>query len=386
MDRLHVFVDEYGDTHLDVAKEGVSSVYIVAAVCIRAIDLANARSAAESIRKRHFQTGEMKSSSIADNDGRRLRLLRDLSKLPGFVVAYCARKREISPQTGLAYKKSFIKFFAKRLYDRVILCADEFNIVIDEHGTPDFQTELKTHFDNSYRSDLFAKTDFSFCDSEHDSLLQVADVFAGSLARIYDAKKLSTRAEEIKMVLRENVATTAWPRSREETFLPLSEHTSESDERIRRYCLKRAEVQLQAMDRSTDDPDGRARATFLDTLITHHTWGDPGTFLSTHMLKREIAATLGEPISDHRFRSGIVAKLRDAGVIISSCSKGYRLPSTASDVREFANFANSLIPPMVARIEKARKGIREATQGDVDILDNPNLGQLKAIVESAAWD
>ncbi|MGY3266780.1 hypothetical protein ACVWZN_002853 [Lysobacter sp. HA35] len=47
MDRLHVFVDEYGDTHLDVAKEGVSSVYIVAAVCVRAANLADARLAAE---------------------------------------------------------------------------------------------------------------------------------------------------------------------------------------------------------------------------------------------------------------------------------------------------------------------------------------------------
>lgn len=386
MDRLHVFVDEYGDTHLDVAKEGVSSVYIVAAVCVRAIDLANARSVAESIRKRHFQTGEMKSSSIADNDGRRLHLLRDLSKLPAFVVAYCARKAEIDSQTGLAYKKSFIKFFAKRLYDRVLLCADEFDIVIDEHGTPEFQVELKTHFASRYRTDLFARTDFSFSDSKHETLLQVADVYAGSLARIYDAKKLSERAEELRTVLRDSVAITAWPRSREETFPPLSEHINGSDERIRRYCLKRAEAQLQTIGISTDDPEDRARATFLDTLITHHTWGDPGTFLSTHMLKREIAATLGEPISDHRFRSGIVAKLRDAGVIISSCSKGYRLPSTASDMREFASFANSLIPPMVARIEKARKGIREATQGDVDILDSPNLGQLKSIVESAAWD
>ncbi|MGY3266779.1 hypothetical protein ACVWZN_002852 [Lysobacter sp. HA35] len=327
----------------------------------------------------------MKSSSVADHDDRRLRLVHELSKLPVFVAAYCAKKGDIDRRTGLAYKKSFIKFFAKRLYDRIVVCADDFNIIIDEHGTAEFQAELQAHFEKSYRADLFAKAKFSFGDSRHDVLLQAADFYAGSLARIYDAKKLSARSDELRNALRDPVAITVWPRSREETFMPLGEHTSESDERIRRYCLKRAESHLQSLVQFPDHPDARAQATFLDTLIAHHTWADSGTFLSTQALKREVAMTLGEPISDHRFRSAIVAKLRDADVIISSCSKGYRLPTSASDVREFANFANSIIPPMVACVERARKGIREATQGDVDILDDTNLSQLRSIVESAVW-
>ena len=40
MQRLHVFVDEYGDAHLDVSKPGVSSTYIVAALCVRESALA----------------------------------------------------------------------------------------------------------------------------------------------------------------------------------------------------------------------------------------------------------------------------------------------------------------------------------------------------------
>jgi hypothetical protein len=384
MDLLHVFVDEYGDAHLDTSKTGVSSAYIIAAVCVRAANLDEARLAAEAIRKRHFQSGEMKSSVVAGNDGRRLHILRDLSNIPGFVISYCARKGGIDSSSGLAYKKSFIKFFAKRLYDRIILCADEFRILIDEHGTPEFQTELRTHFEKTYRPDLFARATFSFGDSKTDVLLQTADFYAGTLARIYDEKKLSDRAEELRGVLRDSVATTVWPRSREGAFIPLEEHVSANDERIRRHCVKRAEAYLLSLGQQPDDPDDRARATFVDTLIAHHTWGDPGTFLPTHMLKREIAATLGEPISDHRFRSAIVAKVRDADVVISSCSKGYRLPSSASDVREFAHFANSIIPAMVARVEKARRGIREATQGDVDILGDANLSELRAIVDTVA--
>ena len=382
MDLLHVFVDEYGDPHLDTRKEGVSGAYIIAAVCVRAADLSEARSAAEAIRRRDFQTGEMKSSVVGGNDGRRLKILHNLSGLRAFVISFCAMKGGIPPSTGLEYKKSFMKFFAKRLYDRILLCADEFRVLIDEHGTPEFQNELKVHFEKAYSHDLFPRGGFSFANSKDEVLLQVADFYAGSLARVYDEKRRSVRSDEIKGALRSSTSTTLWPHHREDFLVPIAEHLSEHDERIRRHCVKRAEAYLTALGARPDDPDDRARVVFVETLIAHHTWGEPGAFLPTQVLKREIAAALGEPISDHRFRSAIVAKVRDADVVISSCSRGYRLPSSATDVREFANFANSIIPPMVARVERARRGIREATLGEVDILDNPNLRELSAIVDA----
>lgn len=121
---------------------------------------------------------------------------------------------------------------------------------------------------------------------------------------------------------------------------------------------------------------------FLDALVAHHTLDASGEYLSTKALKREISSQLGESITDHRFRSAVVAKLRDADVIISSCNRGYRLPTCVDDVVEFASFANSLIPPMVVRIGRARRGIREATFGRVDMLADPKLIQLKTIAES----
>lgn len=382
MQRLHVFVDEYGDPNLDLSKEGVSSAYIVAAVCIKEIDLEDAATLANDIRARHFQQGEMKSSSVGANDGRRIALLRDLSRLPGFVISYCARKQAIPPGTGLDFKKSFMKFFAKRLYDRVIRCGEDFRVLMDAHGYAAFQEELQRHFDRAYRRDLFAKPTFSSADSKEHALLQVADLYAGSLARIYDAKKLSERRNELREVLRNDVSITLWPEGRVETLPPLEAHLDENDELIRRYCARRAEAHLAKIDSFSPDANERGQAAFLDALISHHTLGEPGSFLSTQALRHEVSSAVGEPISAHRLRSAIVAKLRDADVIISSCPKGYRLPASAADMREFAIFANSIVPPMVARLGRAQRGIREATFGNVDIFDEAPLEQLRLIVES----
>lgn len=324
----------------------------------------------------------MKSSSIGAKDGRRLHIVRDLSKLDAFVIAFCAKKAEIDKGTGLEFKKSFIKFFASALYRRVTRCSDDLSVVMDEHGGGQFQGELKAYLDKKHGQDLFSAVRFGFADSKDNVLLQVADVFAGSLARIYDENKRSERSNELREALRDRVSVTLWPSGREISSLPDAEYANEDDERIRQYCVRRAEEYLASAERRPDDRDEVARVIFLDALLAHHTLGDPGSFLSTPVLKREISGRLGEQISDHRFRSGVVAKLRDADVIISSCAKGYRIPSSVRDVLEFASFANSQIPPMVSRIGRARKGIKEATLGRVDILADADLGQLLSIVES----
>ncbi|MDQ3287941.1 MAG: DUF3800 domain-containing protein [Pseudomonadota bacterium] len=383
MDRLHVFVDEFGDPNLNVRNSGVSATYIVAALCVRDKALKTVVNQAESIRLKHFQAGEMKSSSVGTNDGRRLHIIRDLAKLDAFVIAFCAHKTQIRTGTGLEFKRSFIKFFARALYDRVTRCADDIRVTIDEHGSEQFRTELKSYLSSKYCPDLFSTVDFNFDNSKNNVLLQAADVFAGTLARVHDEKKRSERSAEIHAALRDGVSITLWPSGREENFLATAEHVSEDDEDIRRYCVKRAEDYLISAARAAEDRDEVARSIFLDALLAHHSLGEPGSFLSTPVLKREMSLQLGEPIADHRIRSAIVAKLRDAGVIISSCSKGYRIPSSASDVREFASFSNSIIPPMVARLGRARNGIKEATLGRVDILSGVELGPLKSIVESA---
>ncbi|TWI01830.1 uncharacterized protein DUF3800 [Luteimonas cucumeris] len=385
MERLHVFVDEYGDSHLDVSKPGVSSTYIVVALCVRDRALKHVMVQAEEIRKTFFQSGEMKSSSIGAKQGRRLHVMRALSKLDVFIIAYCARKTELDSCSGLSFKKSFVKFFASALYERVTRCGDDIHIVHDEHGSEQFQEELKAYLERKYARDLFSSTKFISKKSEENVLIQAADLFAGSLARIYDPIKSVQDNGELRAALGNSVSVTLWPSGKEVTSLPIGEHAREDDEVIRRYCVKRAQSYLEAYGQKDSDRDEMSRVIFLDALLAHHTLGEPGSFLSTRTLKREISSHLGEPVSDHRFRSVIVAKLRDADVIISSCAKGYRIPSSSEDLREFSAFSNSIIPPMVARLARARKGIREATLGRIDILADAELIELQKIADAVVY-
>lgn len=84
----------------------------------------------------------------------------------------------------------------------------------------------------------------------------------------------------------------------------------------------------------------------------------------------------------HYFRSKVVAKLRDKGILISSSNKGYKLPSSSKDLYEFVNHSNSYIQPMIERLIKCRNRIKLATKNELDILDHEEFKYLNVIKEN----
>ena len=83
MDRTYAFVDESGNSDLETSKGGSSDLFIVYSVLVAEKDLGAAYAQAEALRKRHFQTGEIKSSNLKPKDSdRRARILNELAELP----------------------------------------------------------------------------------------------------------------------------------------------------------------------------------------------------------------------------------------------------------------------------------------------------------------
>ena len=84
MENVYAFTDEYGAFGWDIDNPSVSTHFIITAIIVKESDLDDFTMKADALRKKHFQTGEIKSSKIGKDHSRRLRILADLQDIPIF--------------------------------------------------------------------------------------------------------------------------------------------------------------------------------------------------------------------------------------------------------------------------------------------------------------
>jgi hypothetical protein len=379
--RVSVFVDESGDTTLDLegSKKGCSKMFVVAAVVIKPGDLDSARAQAEAVRKRFFQTGEMKSSKL--KGGRRTQVLKEVAKLPFTSVVLAADKARLTRPGGLQYKKSFFKNLNNRLYRQVYLAFPEVDVVADEHGDKTFMVGFKRYLHRKQQLELFTQRTFDFRPSHEEPLIQVADLLAGSLRKQLEECTRAADGSDPLQLLRPKIATLlVWPPGPYPLgYLPNSVGWSLEDQLVYEHCVRLAHLFLQRAER---DPEANLLKGVLEYLLFHVELAAPERFVPTGELRRLLRQHFGTQLSEQQFRAKVIAKLRDADVIVASGPKGYKIPATVSDLRQYVELADRVIRPMLARLETARSSLKLGTHGALDILDGPELRPLRELLDT----
>ena len=96
MERIYAFTDESGAFGWDLENENVSTHFLITAILVEESDLYSLKTSVEAIRKKYFQTGEMKSSHVGKNHKRRIRILADLLPLPFSVFTVIIDKTKLA--------------------------------------------------------------------------------------------------------------------------------------------------------------------------------------------------------------------------------------------------------------------------------------------------
>ena len=78
--RKYAFIDEFGAFGYDFGNLGCTSHFLISAVIVDESNLSFVSERVESIRKRYFQQGEMKSSKIGKKHKRRISILNELKQ------------------------------------------------------------------------------------------------------------------------------------------------------------------------------------------------------------------------------------------------------------------------------------------------------------------
>lgn len=136
--KKYAFIDEFGAFGYDFDNLGCTTHFLICAVIVDESNLSFVAESVETIRKKYFQQGEIKSSKIGRNHKRRVSILAELKQLPFHIFAFVCDKRKIYENSGLRYKTSFYKFLNNIVHQELRISYSNLTITADEVGGNDY--------------------------------------------------------------------------------------------------------------------------------------------------------------------------------------------------------------------------------------------------------
>lgn len=389
MEKIYAFTDEYGGFGWNFSKEGVSTHFIITAIIVEEQNVDNLKLSMETIRQKHnFQKSEMKSSKIGKNHKRRLSIIQDLKELPFSIFSVVVDKRECERMPGLRYKKSFYKFMNNILHKELRRAFSNLVIVADEIGGSDYMKSFSSYvYARQELPNLLGETEFSFCASQNDILIQLADFISGTLAFAYDPTRCSDDTPPYLQILKSKIIRIMiYPQTFESYKINNSAIAEDYDETIAELCFRQATLFLKHNNDNEDDDEIKAQVIVLDYLLFRFMNNDTRGYISTKELKSQLEHMGYSDISTSTFRLRIICKLRDKGVIIASSPKGYKIPSKEAELYDFVNHGASVVIPMLERLRKCRDLVRLATNNELDLFAHDEFKKLKRYFDDTYED
>lgn len=380
----YAFVDESGDSNLDLSKKHISSHFIVTALIVSEDKVDELRKEVEPIRQKHFQTGEIKSSKVADDHLRRERILRDICNLDFRFISLAVDKSQIIPTSGLIWKKSFLKFLQGLLYNKLYKAFPSLVVYSDEHGRREFMDGFEKYVKKNHIPDLFTTSDFQFVPSKSEVLVQVADFLSGTIAKIVAQNSDPIFVSKFIPLLKQRaISIEEWP-IRLATFIENEEaaRTKDYDPIVAQQSFHRA-ISFLEENADCEEKVVTQQVEFVKYLIYVCRFINPSKYTATEKLRSHLEELLGDEITVRHLRSNIVAKLRDEGLLISSRKTwGYKIPVSVADLDDFVAQLDNKIGPMISRLESVRKQMLLATEGSLDILRDSRYEYLRKLMEA----
>ncbi|MGN8067688.1 DUF3800 domain-containing protein [Mucilaginibacter sp. 22184] len=381
MSNIIAFADEYGNNSFEFNAQG--SHFIVASVIFRKDKLQENQILFEKIRAKYFQTGEMKSKKVADNHSRRIKILNELVEIDFSIYAVIVDKRKLEGE-GFKYKQSFYKFLNGLVYKELFRTFPDLDLVVDEHGENEFMRQFKKYVQKQHMPNLFSGSEFTFGTSHANNMIQLADFIAGTLGRCFDETKQSEEsATFLKMLEPKITSLNHFPKDNRTYYTEAVKEEPLFNPEIAEAGFNSANLFID--QKKVKDQFDTDQVNCVKLLLLYFNNYRFNKYTSTKELLQHLNSGRVEPLTEHSFRTKIIGKIRDMGVLVVSSSSGentgYKLPSNIKDLHKFISHGNSMILPMLNRIKILRDKIKLSTLNTIDIVEKDEFKELKKLLD-----
>lgn len=373
-EKVFVFGDEFGTSALSQNDVKNITHFVYAAIVVKESKIKDALEVRDYISENFLKGEVIKSNSRAlKKIDTRIKALDYLTKNLNFIVyAFVIDKEKLSKdEGGLRFKEVFYKYFQRIFLSQVNNNFNDFEIHMDNLINEKYQIELKNYLNQNYQNNFFEK--YNISDDKEQPLIQLADLIAGSLGRIFNNDFKTERNEEIVNLLFPIIPKIVF-------FPPKEDNISTKENKDLKIDKEVFNIVRNDAEKILDNEIDNVIQCLLDMLL----WNQrilPNNFIQTYEIVNNIKLNTGKETSIESLRL-IIRDLRYKGVIIVSSSNksGYKLAVNKTDVSiYFTHYLNYVIP-MLKKVEIANNIFMNKTVGDYIPLNEMN--ELKNLVNS----
>ncbi|WP_169338375.1 DUF3800 domain-containing protein [Psychroserpens burtonensis] len=373
-EKVYVYGDEFGTSTLKSNDVKNITHFVYAAILVKESQLQNAKKVRDEISEKFFKGNVLKSNSkILRNEQIRLEVLDYLINNLKFIVYLLVIDKEKldKEKGGLRFKEVFYKYFQKIFVSQINNNFSDFEIHMDNLINEKYEIELKNYIAQNYQDNFFQK--YHISDDTDETLIQLADVLAGSYGRVFNKAFITDNSEAIFDKLQPVTGNISFFPYREDSKLFVVNEEKKIDQEI--YNI----VRNDALDNFEIEND-----IIIKSVIEYLLWYQkvmPFRYTQTYEIINTIKNNTGKEVSVENLRI-IIKNLRFKGIIIvsSSSKSGYKFAVNKSDVHVYFGHYLNYILPMLKKVEIANSVFLNKTVGDFIPLED--MDELKSLVET----
>jgi hypothetical protein len=376
MSEFFAFIDESGNNALNTEKDGATKYFVLAAVICDSNSLDKLNQLASQISLDFYSGGEIKSNKTKPE--RRIKILKLLIENDVKFSTMAINKDEISKDSALDYKQVFIKYINKIFYSQLVVRHEPLTILADKHGGDEFSSSFLSYVEKKFRDQLFSLVSIKHVDSKQEKIIQIADLISGTVRLFYEGKNKEVNDLFLKYKKKSCLFIDEWPlRSRRSQVV--KDGDFKQDFLVADLSISLAQ-DFKNKNLSAADEFIQMQVAVVGHLLFNAIY-DANRYLKIPEIKGYLNFQGYPEIGDQQFRSNVIAKLRDSGLIIASSNDGYKIPTKYKDVIDFVEKVDGLVIPLIDRLARAIELIKSKSDGVYDPLSDDRYKKLKEIIE-----
>ncbi|NLJ79715.1 MAG: DUF3800 domain-containing protein [Firmicutes bacterium] len=372
------YLAESGNFSLSLDDPAAAVYFLACALIVDQRQEASLIKIIQEIREEEFEGGELRIKPGRGDHGQRFRILKKLLAQPFDLVYLVLDKRKTYFDLYIDSAFTFKEHLSRIFYRNLKRSYHSLKIIVNG-GKSEFQACL--HKRAAQEGLLFNSYEFREKSGRNCNLLQLADFFSKTLALGYGELVPKNYKAYLNFLQDKIVWGQVFPRKDEDYLTAEVIALKNCDHKIAAWAVR------LALDYISKYGDSNLfleldRVAVLERFL-FQLQIKPTEYLGTDQLKGLLYNMFGRKYSNHQFRADIIAPLRDAGVIISSSSKGYKIPLNLEEVHAYSKHTLQVVYPMLERLRKCRNSILTATDGKLDIIEGSGYEHLRSYFQIA---